>query len=112
MVDKAKDNALKNQLDNCSFYQADLNAAWASAPWNKTGFDKVLLDPARAGAYQALEQLLKLSIPSILYISCDPSSLARDSELILSQGYKMEKISIMEMFPQTKHIETMVLFSR
>ncbi|NQZ81586.1 MAG: 23S rRNA (uracil(1939)-C(5))-methyltransferase RlmD [Colwellia sp.] len=112
MVDKAKDNALTNKINNCSFYQADLNADWSSALWNKAGFDKVLLDPARAGAYQALEQLLKLSIPSILYISCDPSSLARDSELILAQGYKMEKISIMEMFPQTKHIETMVLFSR
>jgi 23S rRNA (uracil1939-C5)-methyltransferase len=112
MVDKAKENALSNKINNCSFYQADLNDDWLSAPWNKTDFDKVILDPARAGAYQALEQLLKLSISSILYISCDPSSLSRDSELILKRGYKMEKISIMEMFPQTKHIETMVLFSR
>jgi len=112
MVDKAKNNALINKITNSTFYQADLNANWPSAPWTEGCYDKALLDPARAGAYQALEQLLKLSIPSILYISCEASTLAKDSELILKHGYKIEKISIMEMFPQTKHIETMVLFTR
>jgi len=112
MVDKAKKNALINKITNTTFYQADLNANWPSLPWAKGFYDTALLDPARAGAYQALEQLLKLSIPSILYISCEASTLAKDSELMLKHGYKIEKISIMEMFPQTKHIETMVLFTR
>jgi len=112
MVDKANDNATTNKIDNCFFYQADLNADWSSAPWHKDSYDKVLLDPARAGAYQALEQLIKLSIPYILYVSCEPASLAKDIELLLLHGYTIEKIAIMEMFPQTKHIETMVLLTR
>jgi 23S rRNA (uracil1939-C5)-methyltransferase len=112
MVDKAGDNAEINQIDNCSFYQADLNADWSSALWHKDSYDKVLLDPARAGAYQAVEQLIKLSIPSILYVSCEPASLAKDIELLLTHGYKIEKMAVMDMFPQTKHIETMVLLAR
>jgi 23S rRNA (uracil1939-C5)-methyltransferase len=112
MVNKAKDNAVINKIDNCSFYQADLNTDWSSAPWHKDCYDKVLLDPARAGAYQAVEQLLELSIPSILYVSCEPASLARDIELLLTHGYKIDKMAIMDMFPQTKHIETMVLLTR
>ncbi|MFT5756602.1 MAG: 23S rRNA (uracil1939-C5)-methyltransferase [Alteromonadaceae bacterium] len=112
MVDKANENAAINKIGNCSFYQADLNTDWSSKPWHIEGYDKVVLDPARAGAYQAVEQLLKLSIPCILYVSCDPASLARDIELLLTHSYKIEKIAIMDMFPQTKHIETMVLLTR
>ncbi len=112
MVDKAKDNAAINKIENCSFYQADLNTDWSSTPWHTEDYDKVLLDPARAGAYQTVEQLLKLSIPTILYVSCEPASLARDIELLLTHGYQIEKMAIMEMFPQTKHIETMVLLTR
>ena len=48
----------------------------------------------------------------VLYVSCDPATLAKDSELLLAQGYRIEKISLMDMFSQTKHIETMVLFTK
>ena len=72
----------------------------------------MLIDPARAGAYQAIEQLVKFNIKYLLYVSCDPTSLAKDSALLLSNGYKIEKISLIDMFSQTKHIETMVLFVR
>ena len=112
MVDRAADNAKNNQLDNCQFYQADLNAGWLSKDWAKTQFDKVLLDPARAGALEAIEQLVKLAVPSILYVSCDPSTLARDAKRLIDHGYKIEKIALIDMFSQTKHVETMVLFSR
>jgi len=112
MVDRATMNASNNQLNNCQFYQADLNADWLSNNWAKIGFDKVLLDPARAGALNAVEQLVKLSIPTILYVSCDPATLARDAKYLIDHGYKLEKIALIDMFSQTKHVETMVLFSR
>lgn len=112
MVDRATKNASNNQLTNCQFYQADLNANWLSNNWAKIGFNKVLLDPARAGAFEAVEQLVKLSIPEILYVSCDPATLARDTKYLIDHGYKLEKIALIDMFSQTKHIETMVLFSR
>ena len=112
MVDRATINANNNQITNCQFYQADLNANWLSKNWASINFDKVLLDPARAGALEAVEQLVTLSIPTILYVSCDPTSLARDAQCLTKHGYKIEKIGLIDMFSQTKHVETMVLFSR
>ncbi len=112
MVDKASQNAQANGIDNCQFYQADLNSDWLSEEWAQDkAFDKVLLDPARAGAEQAVAQIATLKIPMVLYVSCDPATLARDSALLVSKGYKLEKISVMDMFSQTKHVETMVLFT-
>ncbi|NQZ22230.1 MAG: 23S rRNA (uracil(1939)-C(5))-methyltransferase RlmD [Colwellia sp.] len=110
MVIKAQENAQLNGLTNCQFYQADLNSNWQSESWSEKKYTKLLLDPARAGAYQALEQLINFNIPTVLYVSCDPATLAKDSQLLLAHGYRIEKISLMDMFSQTKHIETMVLF--
>ncbi|MEW6993260.1 23S rRNA (uracil(1939)-C(5))-methyltransferase RlmD [Colwelliaceae bacterium MEBiC 14330] len=112
MVDKANYNAKINNIKNCSFYQADLNSDWLSECWLKENhFDKVLLDPARAGAEKAVKQIATLKIPYVLYVSCDPATLARDSAILVSKGYKLDKISLMDMFSQTKHVETMVLFT-
>ena len=110
MVLKAQENAQLNGLTNCEFHQADLNSHWQREAWSKKKYTKLLLDPARAGAYQALEQLVNFNISTVLYVSCDPATLAKDSELLLANGYRIEKISLMDMFSQTKHIETMVLF--
>ena len=116
MVDKANTNAQFNHIDNCRFFQADLNSEWVTSQkaneWVKSKFTKVLLDPARAGAELAIEQIIKLAIPTVLYISCEPTTLARDSQLLLLSGYKIEKIGLIDMFSQTKHVETMVLFKR
>ncbi|MCO4799062.1 MAG: 23S rRNA (uracil(1939)-C(5))-methyltransferase RlmD [Colwelliaceae bacterium] len=112
MVVQAKENAASNNLSNSHFYQADLNSNWQSYPWSKEKYNKVLIDPARAGAYQAIEQLVKFNIKYLLYVSCDPTTLAKDGALLLNNGYKIEKISLIDMFSQTKHIETMVLFVR
>ncbi|WP_440874379.1 23S rRNA (uracil(1939)-C(5))-methyltransferase RlmD [Thalassotalea sp. PLHSN55] len=112
MVERSTANANNNQLDNCQFFQADLNADWLDNDWAKLAFTHIVLDPARAGAYQALEQIVQLKVNTLLYVSCDPQTLARDCELLVSQGYKLKKIMLMDMFSQTKHIETMVLFTR
>jgi 23S rRNA (uracil1939-C5)-methyltransferase len=120
MTKRAADNAALNQLDNCHFFHADLNSTWQGQPWADKAFNKVLLDPARAGAYEAILQLLTFNqskntadqIKMILYVSCDPATLARDASLLLEQGFTLKKIALMDMFAQTKHVETMVLFSR
>jgi len=120
MVDKATANASFNNINNCSFFQADLNSDWfvnntnnkESNKWVENKFSKVLLDPARAGAEVAVEQIEKLDIETVLYISCEPATLARDSQFMLSKGYKIERIGLIDMFSQTKHVETMVLFKR
>lgn len=111
MVDKAQQNATQNGLSNCQFYQADLNSDWKDQLWAQEKYTKVLLDPARAGAFEALSQLIKLKITQVLYVSCEPASLARDAKLLSEHGYKIEKIAIMDMFSQTKHVEIMVMFS-
>lgn len=110
MVDKAQNNAESNGLNNCEFYQTNLNDTWLNQPWTKYKYSKVLLDPARAGAKEALVQVVDLGVSHIAYVSCDASTLARDAQYLCEQGYKIEKISVMDMFSQTKHIETMVLF--
>ncbi|MBL4823066.1 MAG: 23S rRNA (uracil(1939)-C(5))-methyltransferase RlmD [Colwellia sp.] len=112
MVNKALANAKSNSIDNCQFYQADLNNQWLSNSWAKNNFTKVLLDPARAGAEQAVEQVSQLNIGTILYVSCEPTTLARDSKILLDKGYEIVKIGLIDMFSQTKHVETMVLFQR
>lgn len=112
MVNKASTNADDNNIENCQFFQADLNNEWLTQPWVKNKFNKVLLDPARAGAEIAIKQIIELNINTILYVSCDPSTLARDSQLLLAHHYKIEKIGLIDMFSQTKHVETMVLFTK
>jgi 23S rRNA (uracil1939-C5)-methyltransferase len=111
MVSRATDNAQVNNLNNCQFHQADLNSDWENDAWLSKNYTKALLDPARSGAYEALTQLVKFNIKELLYVSCDPVSLARDAKFLLDYGYKIEKIAIMDMFSQTKHVETMVMFS-
>ena len=112
MVNKAQANATLNNIENCQFYQADLNASWSKQLWAQQAYSKAVLDPARAGANEALKQMITLNIDTILYISCDPQSLALDTKLLVAQGYKIEKIALVDMFAQTKHSETMVLFRR
>lgn len=110
MVDKAKANAERNQLNNCQFYQANLHEPWLKKVWAQQNYNKVLLDPARAGALPTVEQVAKLKPERIVYVSCDPATLARDSYALINLGYQMKKIGLVEMFSQTKHVETMVLF--
>ena len=110
MVDKAKANAERNQLNNCQFYQANLHEPWLEQVWAQKNYNKVLLDPARAGALPTVEQVARLKPERIVYVSCDPATLARDSHALINLGYQMKKIGLVEMFSQTKHVETMVLF--
>ena len=113
MVDRATDNAALNNLDNTSFYQADLSSAdLGKQIWATQAFNKVLLDPARAGALECMPFIAQLKPSHIVYVSCDPVTLARDSQLLLENGYKLDKLGLLDMFPQTGHMESMALFVR
>lgn len=112
MVQRAAANAAVNQLENISFSQADLHLPWPKADWNTPKYQKVLLDPARAGAVGAVEQICGLNPAQILYVSCNPLTFARDAKVLLAAGYQLDKIGAMDMFPQTSHLELMALFHR
>ncbi|KII79972.1 23S rRNA (uracil(1939)-C(5))-methyltransferase RlmD [Vibrio renipiscarius] len=110
MVEKAQSNAALNQLDNALFYQANLEQDLSSQPWASEKFDKILLDPARAGASGIVDQLARLGARRVVYVSCNPATLARDSQSLLKQGYQLEKLGMLDMFPHTAHLESMALF--
>lgn len=109
MVAQARINAKQSDLSDVTFFHTDLSADLSKEPWLGK-VDKLLLDPARAGAFESLQWLKKMKPKSIVYVSCDPSSLARDSEPLLKHGYKLKKLGLVDMFPQTHHIEAMALF--
>lgn len=118
-VAMAKQNAQTNSITNAQFHCFDLTEDMQSAPWfnrglnkNPRGFDVLILDPSRTGAIAILEQLPLKQFKTILYVSCDPVTLARDSAIITQAGFSVEKIGLMNMFPHTGHIETMALFQR
>ncbi|WP_354625477.1 23S rRNA (uracil(1939)-C(5))-methyltransferase RlmD [Psychromonas sp. MME2] len=111
MVDRARFNAQLNDIDNSEFYQADLSADnLKKQPWSPLDFNKILLDPARAGAQDCMAFIAAKKPTHIVYVSCDPLTLARDSQILLEKGYKLAKLGLIDMFPQTKHVESMALF--
>ncbi len=112
LVTRARDNARRNGLDNCRFHVADLASDFSQAPWLGQ-IDRLLLDPPRSGALEIVQQLHKLRPQRMVYVSCDPATLARDSEEIVHrQGYRLLSAGIMDMFPHTAHVESMAVFER
>ncbi len=112
MVEKAKANAEYNQIQNVAFYQANLEQELAGEVWAKEKFNKILLDPARAGAAGIVDQLSRFGATRVVYVSCNPATLARDSQCLLKQGYELEKLGMLDMFPHTSHLESMALFRK
>ncbi|KLV06772.1 23S rRNA methyltransferase [Photobacterium aquae] len=110
MVHRAGDNAQHNGLANAAFFQANLEDDVTKMAWAKERFDKVLLDPARAGAAGVMQHVVGLRPERVVYVSCNPATLARDSQVLLEQGYQLEKLGMMDMFPHTGHLESMALF--
>ncbi|ENM5935450.1 23S rRNA (uracil(1939)-C(5))-methyltransferase RlmD [Vibrio mimicus] len=110
MVQHATHNTKLNQINNVAFYQANLEQDMTNASWAQQKFAKVLLDPARAGAEGIVDQLAALGAERVVYVSCNPATLARDSQSLLSQGFRIEKLGMLDMFPHTSHLESMALF--
>lgn len=113
LVQRARENALRNGLDNARFFAADLTADQRSAAWMQAGFDKLLLDPPRSGAIEVLRQLPLERFARIVYVSCHPGSLARDADYLVNTcGFRLAAAGAMDMFPQTAHVESIALFER
>ena len=112
LVGKGRENALNNGLHNVTFFHENLEEDVTRQPWAKNGFDKVLLDPARAGAAGVMQHIIKLEPIRVVYVSCNPATLARDSDALLDAGYVIRRLAMLDMFPHTGHLESMVLFER
>lgn len=112
MVGRAKQSALDNHIENTEYHAADLTQPDTGVSWMRQKYDKILIDPPRSGAMEIAEILNRFKAERIVYVSCQPSSLVRDSKIICDHGYKLEHLGIMDMFPQTAHVESMAVFTR
>lgn len=111
LVQRARDNARLNSLDNAVFHVADLAADQRQAAWAGGGYNKMLLDPPRSGAAQVLDVVGNIHPQRLVYVSCHPGSLARDAgTLVREYGYRLCSAGVMDMFPHTAHVESIALF--
>ncbi|WP_460418369.1 23S rRNA (uracil(1939)-C(5))-methyltransferase RlmD [Pseudomonas sp. microsymbiont 2] len=110
MVERAEANARHNNVHNARFFQADLSQPLAGAGWLAEGFSAVLLDPPRDGAFEVVQGIARLGAKRLVYVSCNPATLARDAQVLVGQGYRLKRAGILDMFPQTAHVEAMALF--
>jgi len=112
LVQRARQNAVCNGIDNADFEVANLYDKTGTGSWTGRGCDKLLLDPPRGGAVAALKALPPTDLPRrIVYVSCNPATLARDSDYLVNQlGYRLEAAGIADMFPHTSHVESLALF--
>lgn len=113
LVNHAKENAKRNGIENVEFYATDLTKDVSKLGWAKQKFNKILLDPSRAGAAEILHNIKYWSPQQVIYVSCNPSTLARDAGILVNElGYKLIKAGVMDMFPQTGHVESIALFEK
>ena len=113
LVERAAQNAARNGIDNARFHVANLFEDQRATDWARQPWDKLLLDPPRAGADKVLEYLPHKQTRRIVYVSCHPASLARDAGILVNQhGFKLKSAGVMDMFPHTAHVESIALFER
>jgi 23S rRNA (uracil1939-C5)-methyltransferase len=114
MVIKARHNAQLNHIDNAEFHYADLfSDEIADSLWIKQRYDKILLDPPRAGAADMLRYIEKMGAQKIVYVSCHPATLARDAGVLVNDmGYRLVRAGVMDMFPHTAHVESIAVFDK
>lgn len=113
MVARARGNAERNGIGNVEFRAADLGEPAAAQDPQWRDFDLVMIDPPRTGAFETIDVLARIDARRIVYASCHPGTLARDAKHIVRElGYTLEAAGVMDMFPQTSHVESLALFSR
>ena len=109
-VKAARENAKLNNLNNCEFIAGDVLKVIGDI---KEKPDFIVLDPPRDGIHpKALQHIIDYQVDRIVYISCKPTSLARDLDIMIEQGYRMERVVAIDQFPGTGHVETVVLLSK
>ena len=105
-------NAKLNSAENTEFYNADAGEFLADAAASNEKYDVVIMDPPRSGStVKFLKSVVKLAPKTVVYVSCNPETLARDLMFLVRNGYKVKKIQPVDMFPHTNHVETVVLLS-
>ncbi|KTD78461.1 23S rRNA (uracil(1939)-C(5))-methyltransferase RlmD [Legionella waltersii] len=113
MVERAYMNASANQIHNVDFYAANLDDPNEVRGVMKKTYDKVLLDPPRSGALEIVHQMDSINPERIVYVSCNPITLARDTDVLVHQkGYQLISAGVMDMFPHTAHVESIALFQK
>ncbi len=113
LVEAGSANARLNGLENVEFLKLDLFAS-DFQHLGAFGCNKILLDPPRSGALKVVEHLVQQTLPGrIVYVSCNPATLARDAEILVHQhGYDLSHVGVVDMFPHTAHIESIAVFQR
>ena len=111
-VKDARVNAKLNSAENTEFYNADAGEFLADTAASNEKYDVVIMDPPRSGStVKFLKSVVKLAPKTVVYVSCNPETLARDLMFLVRNGYKVKKIQPVDMFPHTNHVETVVLLS-
>ena len=112
-IEDAKKNALRNNVSNIEFFADDVGKFLQNQPQFENQIKTIILDPARAGiAPKTLQKIIKLNANRIIYVSCNPATQARDTEMLQEAGYTFEKFSLVDQFPHTSHIESVALFKK
>ncbi|MEM9362244.1 MAG: 23S rRNA (uracil(1939)-C(5))-methyltransferase RlmD [Bacteroidota bacterium] len=112
-IEDAKKNAKHNALENLEFYACDVGVFLREHPEYNNSIQTIILDPARAGiAPKTLKKIINIHANRLVYISCNPATQARDLEQLGFAGYKIKKWSLVDQFPHTSHIETVVLLEK
>ncbi|MDX6745863.1 23S rRNA (uracil(1939)-C(5))-methyltransferase RlmD [Polaribacter sp. PL03] len=112
-IEDAEKNAKRNNIDGLKFFAADVGKFLSAHPEYENKIKTIILDPARAGiAPKTLQKIINLKADRMVYVSCNPATQARDTELLAEAGYTIKKISLVDQFPHTSHIETVVLFEK
>ncbi|HET8732071.1 MAG TPA: 23S rRNA (uracil(1939)-C(5))-methyltransferase RlmD [Moraxellaceae bacterium] len=112
MADRGLENARANGLANVQFYAQDLTADFSAQPWARQGFERLLIDPPRSGAEEVVRYLPKFGARRVVYVSCNPATLARDAGLLKEAGYRLTLAGVMDMFPHTTHVESIAVFEK
>ena len=112
MVRRAAENAEINGIIHAHFYSQDLTKDFSHHSWANQGFDALLIDPPRAGAEEIMHYVPKFGAKKIVYVSCNPATLARDAGVLAQHGYRLKKAGVMDMFTHTGHVESIALFEK
>ncbi len=110
---RAQENAKLNEINNAQFLLANLSEDISKLSWANQKYDKILIDPPRSGAEQVIKSLAPTDASRIVYVSCNPATLARDAGILVKDmGYVLQTVGVMDMFPHTSHVESIALFVR
>ena len=114
LITRARQNAQRNGIDNVTYHTANLMGEVGGLSWWRSQrYDRVFLDPPRSGAEEAVQHMGKLKVQRIVYVSCNPATLARDAGILVNEyGYQLLEAGVMDMFPHTAHVESIAVFSQ